>query len=179
MLCAHFSMRGLHVHMKASCAQISRTQLLWIVVCLLLHKLASAQGKVAAAAIAALASVLRELPGDVRKGKVLPALRGYWPPRTTSLGPEVQLALAERLAALLDGLQGCMDGEDDPLAVAACFKCGFTVQNAAELQQTHKQSSLITCQGVSINLYRQPAGLEAILCADYTSRCLDKILPWL
>ena len=81
-----------------------------------------AQGKVAAAAIAALASVLHELPADVRKARVLTALRGFWSPRAAALGREVQLALATRLAELLDGMQGCLDGEEDALAVAACFK---------------------------------------------------------
>ncbi len=80
------------------------------------------QGKVAAAGITALASVLRELPADVRKARVLTALRGFWSPRTAALGPEVQLALATRLAELLEGVQGCLDSEEDALAVAACFK---------------------------------------------------------
>ena len=80
------------------------------------------QGKVAAAAIAALASVLHELPADMRTAKVLPALRGCWSPRAGALGPEVQLALATRLAVLLEGLAGDLDAEEDALAVAACFK---------------------------------------------------------
>ena len=76
------------------------------------------QGKVAAAAVAALAAVLHQLP----MAQVRPAMRGFWPPRTAALGAEVQTALAAHLVPLLDGLQGCMDGEDDVLAVAACFK---------------------------------------------------------
>ena len=83
---------------------------------------ACVQGKVAAAAIAALASVLHELPADTRKAKVLPALRGFLAPRAAVLGLEVQLALATRLTVLLEGLQGSLDGEEDALAVASCFK---------------------------------------------------------
>ena len=83
------------------------------------------QGKVAAAAITALASVLSDLPSAAWKAKLLPAMRRFWPPRCGSLAPEVQLALAENLAALLDGLQGCLDAEEDVLSAAACFKCAW------------------------------------------------------
>ena len=91
------------------------------------------QGKVAAAAVAALASVLSELPSVARKARVLPAMRRFWLLKSGSPAPEIQLALGENLAALLDGLQGCMDAEEDVLSAAACFKCALLVPASATL----------------------------------------------
>ncbi len=85
------------------------------------------QGKVAAAAVVALASVVSELPSAARKARVLPAMRRFWLPKSGNPAPEVQLVLGEKLSALLDGLQGCMDAEEDVLSAAACFKCASLV----------------------------------------------------
>ena len=85
------------------------------------------QGKVAASAVAAVASVLSEVPSTARKARVLPAMRRFWQPRSGGSGPEVQVALARDLPALLDGLLGCMDAEEDVLLAAACFKCALVL----------------------------------------------------
>lgn len=82
------------------------------------------QGKVAAAGLASVATLLDELPAQVRKARVVPALRLLWPPHTAGLAPDLQLALAQRFGTLISGLASSLESEQDVAAFLACFRCG-------------------------------------------------------
>ena len=76
----------------------------------------------ASAGLAALAAVVLDLPADVRKLRVAPAMKALWSRHSATLPPELQLALATHFAVLLEGLAPALEGEHDMAAALACFR---------------------------------------------------------